>query len=131
MVYSSNIFAILGLRSLYTVLANAVVDLPYLKPGALVCMTWPSVICRSTPPPAALSLCPAKSINQPTLTPHTHTQTQPPPKAVATILGLVGCKLGLEYFGYEVPNLLSLGVIASLLGMGVGASLYYKPNPDQ
>ena len=34
MVYTSNIFAILGLRSLYTVLANAVVDLPYLKPGA-------------------------------------------------------------------------------------------------
>jgi predicted tellurium resistance membrane protein TerC len=33
-VYTSNIFAILGLRSLYTVLANAVVDLPYLKPGA-------------------------------------------------------------------------------------------------
>lgn len=32
-VYTSNIFAILGLRSLYTVLANAVVDLPYLKPG--------------------------------------------------------------------------------------------------
>lgn len=56
---------------------------------------------------------------------------QPQTTAVATILGLVGCKLGLEYFGYEVPNLLSLGVIASLLGMGVGASLYYKPNPDQ
>lgn len=35
-VYTSNIFAILGLRSLYTVLANAVVDLPYLKPGACV-----------------------------------------------------------------------------------------------
>ena len=82
-VYTSNIFAILGLRSLYTVLANAMVDLPYLKP------------------------------------------------AVAVILGLVGGKLGLEYFGYEIPNLVSLAVIASLLGVGVGASVYYRPNPDQ
>lgn len=64
-------------------LANAVVDLPYLKP------------------------------------------------AVALILGLVGAKLGAEYFGYEVSNALSLAVITSLLGAGVGASLYYRPNPDQ
>lgn len=77
-MYTSNIFAILGLRSLYTVLANAMVDLPYLKP------------------------------------------------AVALILGLVGAKLGAEYFGYEVPNTLSLGVIISLLGLGVGASLKAK-----
>ena len=32
-VYFSNIFAIMGLRSLYTVLAKAVTDLPYLKPA--------------------------------------------------------------------------------------------------
>lgn len=32
-VYTSNIFAILGLRSLYTILAKAVSDLPYLKPA--------------------------------------------------------------------------------------------------
>lgn len=82
-VYTSNIFAILGLRSLYTVLANAVVDLPYLKP------------------------------------------------AVALILGLVGMKLGGEYFGFEVSNVVSLGVIASVLGSGVWASLYYKPKEGQ
>lgn len=74
-VYTSNIFAILGLRSLFTVLANAMVDLPYLKP------------------------------------------------AVALILGFVGAKLGAEYFGYEVPNTVSLGVIVSMLGGGIGASL--------
>ena len=78
-VYTSNIFAILGLRSLYTVLANAVEDLVYLKP------------------------------------------------AVASILGLVGLKLGVEYFGIEIPNLLSLAVIISLLGTGVGASIYFPP----
>jgi len=32
-VYTSNIFAILGLRSLYTVISKAVADLPYLKPA--------------------------------------------------------------------------------------------------
>lgn len=32
-VYSSNIFAIMGLRSLYTLVAKAVSDLPYLKPA--------------------------------------------------------------------------------------------------
>lgn len=81
-VYTSNIFAILGLRSLYTVLANAVVDLPYLKP------------------------------------------------AVALILGLVGMKLGGEYFGFEISNVVSLGVIASVLGSGVWASLYLKPKEE-
>lgn len=81
-VYTSNIFAILGLRSLYTVLANAMVDLPYLKP------------------------------------------------AVALILGLVGMKLGGEYFGFEVSNVVSLGVIASVLGSGVWASLYLKPKEE-
>lgn len=35
-VYSSNIFAIAGLRSLYTLLAEAVQDLPYLKPAVAV-----------------------------------------------------------------------------------------------
>lgn len=32
-VYTSNIFAILGLRSLYTIVSKAVSDLPYLKPA--------------------------------------------------------------------------------------------------
>lgn len=35
-VFSSNMFAILGLRSLYTVLANAVQDLEYLEPAVAV-----------------------------------------------------------------------------------------------
>lgn len=32
-MYSSNIFAIMGLRSLYTLVAKAVQDLPYLRPA--------------------------------------------------------------------------------------------------
>ncbi len=33
MVFSSNIFAIMGLRSLYTVLSKAATDLKYLEPA--------------------------------------------------------------------------------------------------
>ncbi|CAM9389646.1 unnamed protein product [Chrysoparadoxa australica] len=78
-VYTSNIFAILNLRSLYTVLATAVGDLQYLRP------------------------------------------------AVAVVLSFVGCKLGGEYFGYEVSTGLSLAIITALLASGVGASLIAKP----
>jgi len=75
-VFTSNMFAILGLRSLYTVLSAAVQDLEYLQP------------------------------------------------AVALILGFVGIKLAAEYFGLEVGTVQSLSVIISLLGGGIGLSLY-------
>ena len=39
-------------------------------------------------------------------------------------------KLGGEYFGFEVSNVVSLGVIASVLGSGVWASLYLKPKEE-
>lgn len=74
-VFSSNIFAIAALRSLYTILATAVQDLKYLQP------------------------------------------------AVAIILGFVGGKLAAEYFGYNVSNEVSLGVIISLLSGGVALSV--------
>jgi len=81
-VFSSNIFAILGLRSVYAVLAEAIENLPYLQP------------------------------------------------AVAIILGFVGAKIGAEYFGFEIENLVSLAVIISLLAGGVGAS-YLFPQDDE
>jgi TerC family integral membrane protein len=74
-VYTSNIFAILNLRALFTVLSTAMGNLPYLRP------------------------------------------------AVAAVLGFVGAKLGAEYFGYDLSPALSLLVIGSLLGSGVGLSL--------
>lgn len=77
-VFTSNIFAIAGLRSLYTILATAVQDLEYLQP------------------------------------------------AVAIILGFVGGKLAAEFFGYNVSNEVSLGVIISLLSGGVALSLATK-----
>lgn len=68
-------WAILNLRSLFTLLSSAVEDLAYLRP------------------------------------------------AVAIVLGFVGAKLAGEFFGYDVSNELSLGVITGLLGGGVGLSL--------
>ena len=43
--------------------------------------------------------------------------------AVALILGFVGLKMGAEYFHVEIPTTVSLGVIAALLGGGIGLSL--------
>jgi len=81
-VLSSNIFAIMGLRSLYTLVARAVQDLPYLRP------------------------------------------------AVALILFFVGVKMLLEYFHVTIPTEVSLGIIALLLGSGVGLSLLAKSAKD-
>ena len=74
-VYTSNIAAVVGLRSLYQLLSIAVSDLVYLE------------------------------------------------KAVALVLGFVGVKLGAEVLGVEVSSALSLGVIVTTLGGGVGLSL--------
>lgn len=75
-VYASNIFAILALRSLYTVVAKAVSSFHYLKP------------------------------------------------AVAMVLGFVGVKMVAEYFHYEIGTGASLAVICSILGTGIGASVW-------
>lgn len=77
-VYTSNIWAILNLRSLFTLLANAVEDLKYVRP------------------------------------------------AVAIVLAFVGAKLGGEYFGYDISTTLSLSVISTILGSGVGLSMYAR-----
>lgn len=71
-------FAIMGLRSLYTILSKAATDLKYLEP------------------------------------------------AVAVVLGFIGSKMILEYFGYHIPTEVALSVVATLLGTGVGASVYEK-----
>lgn len=68
-------FAIAGLRSLYTILSKAASELKYLE------------------------------------------------TAVAVILLFIGTKLTGEYFGYCIPTDTSLGVVATLLGGGVAASL--------
>jgi len=71
-------FAIMGLRSLYTILSKAATDLKYLEP------------------------------------------------AVAVVLGFIGIKMVLEYFGFYIPTEVALSVVASFLSVGVGLSVYEK-----
>eukprot|EP00555_Chaetoceros_dichaeta_P002771 CAMPEP_0198250298 /NCGR_PEP_ID=MMETSP1447-20131203/1543_1 /TAXON_ID=420782 /ORGANISM="Chaetoceros dichaeta, Strain CCMP1751" /LENGTH=327 /DNA_ID=CAMNT_0043935109 /DNA_START=476 /DNA_END=1459 /DNA_ORIENTATION=- len=80
-VFTSNMFAILGLRSLYTILSKAAKDLEFLEP------------------------------------------------AVAVVLGFIGSKMVAEYFGYAIPTEYALGVVATFLSFGVGASVW-KRNLD-
>jgi predicted tellurium resistance membrane protein TerC len=42
---------------------------------------------------------------------------------VALVLGFVGGKILADFGGYHVPTDASLAVVASILGLGVGASL--------
>ncbi|KAL4853820.1 Thylakoid membrane protein TERC [Chlorella vulgaris] len=74
-VYSSNIFAILSLRGLYSFVSTVMKELRFLD------------------------------------------------KAVALVLGFVGGKILADFVGYHVPTEWSLGIVASILGVGVGASL--------
>lgn len=74
-VYTSNLFAILSLRGLYTFVSTFMKELRFLD------------------------------------------------KAVAVVLGFVGGKILAQFAGLDVPTDVSLGVVASILGLGVGASL--------
>jgi len=76
-------FAILGLRSLYTILSKAADELEYLE------------------------------------------------TAVAIILGFIGSKMIAEYFGVIVPTEASLAVVLSLLGGGIGLSLWEQGKEDK
>jgi predicted tellurium resistance membrane protein TerC len=71
-------FAIMGLRSLYTVLSKAASDLKYLEP------------------------------------------------AVAVVLGFIGSKMIVEFFGFPIPTELSLGVVLTLISGGVFLSVWEK-----
>merc|ERR1712085_72980 len=51
-------------------------------------------------------------------------------KSVALVLGFVGGKLVAEYFGVEVSTMMSLAVVFSTLGAGIGASILLKPEDD-
>jgi tellurite resistance protein TerC len=75
LVYTSNIFAILGLRSLYFVLGNMIEKFRYLKASIIV------------------------------------------------LLAYVGVKMMLTHF-VHIPNVVSLGIIAVILGTGVVASIW-------
>lgn len=76
-VFSSNIFAILGLRAFYFLIAGMIEHFHYLKYG------------------------------------------------IALILIFIGCKMLLAYW-YQIPTVIALGVIASLLTVSILLSLRHK-----
>ncbi|XP_030495712.2 thylakoid membrane protein TERC, chloroplastic isoform X2 [Cannabis sativa] len=77
-VYTSNIFAILGLRSLYTLISEGMSDLVYLQPS------------------------------------------------IGVVLGFIGCKMILDFFGFHISTEMSLGFVATSLSAGVALSLLKK-----
>ncbi|CAJ1968426.1 unnamed protein product [Sphenostylis stenocarpa] len=77
-VFSSNLFAILGLRSLYLIISEGMSELKYLQPS------------------------------------------------IAVVLGFIGVKMILDYFGFHVSTEASLGFVASSLTIGVVLSLAKK-----
>ncbi|KAK1561905.1 hypothetical protein Q3G72_002793 [Acer saccharum] len=77
-VFTSNLFAILGLRSFYTLISEGMAELEYLQPS------------------------------------------------IAVVLGFIGCKMILDYFGFHVSTEASLGVVATCLSAGVLLSLMKK-----
>ena len=81
LVYTSNVFAILGLRSLYFLLANVMQDFRFLKAG------------------------------------------------LAVVLVFVGAKMLIADI-YHMPIVMSLGIIAVVLAVAIGASLLF-PAPEQ
>lgn len=80
-VFTSNIFAILGLRSLYALISEGMADLEYLQPS------------------------------------------------IGVVLGFIGFKMILDFFGYHVSTEVSLGFVATTLGAGVLFSLLKKSDP--
>ncbi len=77
LVFTSNVFAILGLRSMYFLLAGIIEKFHYLKLG------------------------------------------------LAAVLTFVGTKMLITYFDVHVPVAISLGTVAVILGISVGASLAF------
>lgn len=77
-VLTSNLFAILGLRSLYTLISEGMADLEYLQPS------------------------------------------------IAVVLGFIGFKMILDFFGFHVSTEASLGFVATSLSTGVLLSLVKK-----
>ncbi|KAK7355691.1 hypothetical protein VNO80_14951 [Phaseolus coccineus] len=77
-VFTSNLFAILGLRSLYLIISEGMSELKYLQPS------------------------------------------------IAVVLGFIGVKMILDYFGFHVSTETSLGFVASSLTIGVVLSLVQK-----
>lgn len=52
-------------------------------------------------------------------------------KAVAVVLGFIGGKMIAEYLGYVLPTEFSVGVVITMLGTGVLASVLEKSEGEE
>ncbi|KAJ0088107.1 hypothetical protein Patl1_31988 [Pistacia atlantica] len=93
-VFTSNLFAILGLRSLYTLISEGMADLEYLQNGSILIESFSCLF-----------------LYQP---------------SIAVVLGFIGCKMILDFFGFHVSTEASLGFVATSLSAGVLLSLMKK-----
>src|SRR5680860_34030 len=83
LVYTSNVFAILGLRSMYFLLSGVIDKFHYLQLG------------------------------------------------LSTVLVFIGLKMLVTYFDIHIPIALSLGVVASVLAISIGASLLFPKEIEE
>ena len=126
-VYTSNILAILSLRGLYGFVATFMKQLRYLDKaggcdgcgggeGAAHGAGRDDLRAGHAHGMALLQLysCKCAPLTLSSL---------PPPSAVALVLGFVGIKIVADFGGLHLPTEASLGVVASILATGVGASL--------
>jgi tellurite resistance protein TerC len=124
-VYSSNIFAILGLRSIYFLLAGAMGALRFLKPALSIVLVFIGVkmmLAEISGPPAlepaaVVSMAEASAVG-----------TNAVPAAVATAAG--EGELVQTTHPYKIPTTVSLIVVAGILGLAIIASLLFPEQKD-
>lgn len=51
--------------------------------------------------------------------------------SVALVLGFIGGKILIEYFGVDIPTSASLGIVVAILGTGVAASLLSRKGDEE
>lgn len=125
--FTSNIFAIIGLRSLYSVLASAVQD--------LVRRTRARTAQRHARTPRASARARRRALTSPFLRARrplrvlrlrARVSQAYLEQAVAIVLGFVGVKLLAQGAGYDVGTGISLSVVAIVLSLGIGLSVIDK-----
>ncbi|PKA48155.1 hypothetical protein AXF42_Ash021089 [Apostasia shenzhenica] len=100
-VFSSNIFAISGLRSLYALISESMSELEYLQEHAEKLET--NDVEKSSP-------------------------LQP---AIGIVLGFIGAKMIFEFIGYHISTEVSLGFVAAILSTSVILSLLKRTSSEE
>lgn len=143
--FTSNIFAIIGLRSLYSVLASAVQDLvralaapkapplsapfragtlsfSWLLAGVGVALRFWAMLLTDGLRAALQDSGSHRRPSRPRALPFGRQAYLE--QSVAVVLGFVGVKLLAQGAGFELDTMLSLGIVSAVLGVGIGMSIY-------